>query len=81
MQWLLLALSGLAYNTWRNETTEANKNTREIGLFMMKELTELQEVVLYAQYDDGDERGDIKTDWSHVIAVKDLSYNMPIQVK
>ena len=78
---LIVALSGLGYNTWRNEASEANKNIREAGLFMMKELTELQEVVLYARFDQEDERGDIKTGWSHVLAVKDLSYAMPTQVQ
>ena len=78
---LIVALSGLGYNTWRNESTEANKNIRDAGLFMMKELTELQEVVLYARYDQQDERGDIKTGWAHVLAVKDLSYAMPPQVQ
>ena len=78
---LVVALSGLAYNTWRNESTEANRNIRSAGLFMMKELTELQEVVLYARYDQEDERGDIKTGWAHVLAVKDLSYAMPERVQ
>ena len=78
---LIVALSGLGYNTWRNEASEANKNIREAGLFMMKELTELQEVVLYARFDREDERGDIKTGWSHVLAVKDLSYAMPAEVQ
>ncbi len=44
---------------------------------MMQELTELQEVVLYARFDGDDDRGDIKSGWSHVLAVKDISYAMP----
>ena len=74
---LMVALSGLGYNTWRNESTEANKSVRDAGLFMMKELARLQEVILYARYDREDERGDIKTGWAHVLAIKDLSYAMP----
>lgn len=74
---LIVALSGLGYNTWRNESTESNKNIREAGFFMMQELTELQEVVLYARFDSDDDRGDIKSGWSHVLAVKDISYAMP----
>ncbi len=74
---LIVALSGLGYNTWRNESTESNKNIRDAGFFMMQELTELQEVVLYARFDSGDDRGDIKSGWSHVLAVKDISYAMP----
>lgn len=78
---LVVALSGLGYNTWRNEASEANKNIRESGFFMMKELTQLQEVVLYARYDQEDERADIKTGWAHVLAVKDMSYTMPDNVQ
>ena len=77
---LVVALSGLGYNTWRNESTEANKNVRDAGLFMMKEITKLQEVVFYARYDD-DERGDVKTGWVHVLAIKDISYAMPDSVQ
>ena len=78
---LVVALSGLGYNTWRNESTESNKNIREAGFFMMRELTELQEVVLYARFDSDDDRGDIKSGWSHVLAVKDISYAMPESVQ
>ncbi|MDW3095144.1 MAG: hypothetical protein R8G33_05680 [Gammaproteobacteria bacterium] len=78
---LIVALSGLGYNTWRNESTESNKNIREAGFFMMQELTELQEVVLYARFDRDDDRGDIKSGWSHVLAVKDISYAMPESVQ
>ena len=78
---LVVALSGLGYNTWRNESTEANKNVRDAGLFMMQELTKLQEVVFYARYDIDDDRGDIKTGWVHVLAIKDISYAMPESVQ
>jgi len=78
---LVVALSGLAYNTWRNESSEANKTTRDAGFFMMQELSELQETVLFARYDRDDERGDIKSGWSHVLAIKDISYAMPTNVQ
>ena len=78
---LIVALSGLGYNTWRNESTESNKNIRDAGFFMMQELTELQEVVLYARFDRDDARGDLKSGWSHVLAVKDISYAMPESVQ
>lgn len=74
---LVVALSSLAYNTWRNEASEANKTTRDAGFFMMQELSELQEIVLYARFDQNDQRGDIKSAWSHVLAIKDVSYAMP----
>ena len=78
---LIVALSSLAYNTWRNESSEANKTIRDAGFFMMQELSGLQEIVLYARFDQNDERGDIKSGWSHVLAVKDISYAMPQSVQ
>lgn len=78
---LVVALSGLGYNTWRNESTEANKNIRDAGLYMMQEITKLQEVVFYARYDNLDDRGDIKTGWVHILAIKDISYAMPESVQ
>ena len=35
---LMVALSGLAYNTWRNETTEAQRSTRQAAFRMLEEL-------------------------------------------
>ncbi len=78
---LAVALSSLAYNTWRNESSEANETTRDAGFFMMQELSDLQEIVLFARYDQNDARGDIKSGWSHVLAVKDISYAMPATVQ
>lgn len=78
---LIVALSSLAYNTWRNESSEANKTIRDAGFFMMQELSGLQEIVLYARYDRNDERADIKSAWSHVLTVKDMSYTMPTHVQ
>ena len=48
---------------------------------MMQELSSLQEIVLYARYDQEDERGDVKSGWSHVLAVKDISYAMPQSIQ
>jgi len=48
---------------------------------MMQELSELQEIVLYARFDQNDQRGDTKSAWSHVLAIKDVSYAMPENVQ
>ncbi len=42
---LLIALTGLAYNTWRNETSEAHRNIREAGFRVLVELGELQQII------------------------------------
>ena len=42
---LFIALSGLGYNTWRNETTESHRNTRQAAFMMLQQLGELQQLV------------------------------------
>ena len=42
---LAVALFGLSYNTWRNETTEAQRNTRTAAFRMIEELGEFQQLV------------------------------------
>jgi hypothetical protein len=38
---LFVAFSSLAYNTWRNEKTEMNRNVRTAGVEMLLQLGEL----------------------------------------
>ena len=47
---LFIALSSLGYNTWRNETTEAQRNIRHASFRVLEGLGELQEVTLYRYY-------------------------------
>ncbi len=83
---LTVALVSLAYNTWRNEQTEANRNVRVAAFQLMEDLVELQSVVLYsrfAQHDDDAKPGgpgDFRKGWVQVLAIKNLSYNMPEEV-
>ena len=78
---LVVALFSLGYNTWRNEESEANRNIRDAGFFMMKELSQLQEIVLYARFERDHDRANLKTAWSHVLAIEDISYAMPQDVQ
>ena len=48
---LAIALSSLAYNTWRNEQTEANRNVRTAGIELLLKLGELDRVVFFSHYD------------------------------
>lgn len=77
---LAVALSGLAYNTWRNETTETQRSTREAGFRMLEELGELQSRVNYRFYAADLERGDRIGGWGHVLFLRDLSALMPADV-
>lgn len=81
---LTVAVSSLGYNTWRNEQTEANRNIRVAGFQLMEHIVELQKVVFFSRYDDGskqDSRGDYRNGWAHVLSIRDLSYNMPQEVR
>lgn len=42
---IFIAVSALAYNTWRNETTEEQRNVRHAAFRVVEDLGELQEVV------------------------------------
>jgi len=79
---LFIAITSLGYNTWRNESTEAHRNTREAAFTILKELGELQQIVSYRHYfysrakkDDlpAYEDGDWVRGWSKVILIDDLS--------
>ena len=41
---LVVALSALSYNTWRNEQTEHNRNIRQAGFEMLLHIGALQRV-------------------------------------
>lgn len=69
---LTVALSALAYNTWRNERSEENKNVRAAGIEVLLQLSELDRIVFYAHYDDDQLRGNPRTGWALVLTIRDL---------
>lgn len=74
---LAVALAGLGYNTWRNETTEDQRNTRYAAFRMVEELGALQQVANVATFG-----GQIDSDWFYVgwgkvNLIQDLSLVMP----
>jgi len=78
---LVVALSSLGYNTWRNERTEGNRNTRAAAFEILTRLAELQRVVFLAQYDrDVGGGGNPRTGWTYVLAIQDLARLEPGQV-
>ncbi|MCZ6560853.1 MAG: hypothetical protein O6931_08200 [Gammaproteobacteria bacterium] len=78
---MVLALTSLGYNTWRNEKTEANRNIRVAGIEMILAMGKLHEVVFFSHYDDNDQLGDVKRGWVVVLSLLDLSMTMPDSVK
>ena len=77
---LVVALSALGYNTWRNERTEKNRNIRVAGIEMLHEIGSLQQIIFYAHYADGDQRGDPRMGWADVLTINDLAALMPADV-
>ena len=71
---IVIAVSSLSYNTWRNEKTEENRNQRFAAFEVFLKLGELQQVVFHSHYDkDRSDKGNPRTGWSYVLTVRDLS--------
>jgi hypothetical protein len=77
---LVVALTALGYSTWRNERTEQNRNVREAGFELLAEIGSLQQIVFYAHFKPGDERGDARMGWAEVLTIVDLAELMPEEV-
>jgi len=71
---LVVAITALGYNTYRNELTEENRNIRFAGFSILQELSELQLLIDYAHYDKDTVKGNPITGWGHLLYVKDMSY-------
>jgi hypothetical protein len=74
---LAVAISALGYNTWRNETTEVNRNIRLASFEILVQLAKLQIITDHAHYGNNKEMGNPITGWGHVAMVEDLSFLMP----
>jgi len=77
---LVIALSALGYNTWRNERTELNRNVRSAGFELLTEIGSLQQTIFYAHYAKGDQRGDPRMGWADMLTINDLAALMPADV-
>lgn len=71
---LFVAVTGLLYNTWRNEHTEANRNHRWASFEILVLIGDLQELV-YLSYYDAEQRddSDFRRGWTKVLLIRDLS--------
>ena len=71
---IIIAVSSLSYNTWRNEKTEANRNERVAAFEILLKLSELQQVVFHHHYDnDTEDKGNPRTGWTYALTIRDLS--------
>jgi len=69
---LSVAITALAYNTWRNETTESHRNVRQASFVMLEQLGQLQQLVYQRYY--AHQHDDINriTCWGKVLLVRDM---------
>ena len=71
---LVIAITSLGYNTWRNEVSEFNRNQRIISIEILRNLGDLQQVVYHNAWDmDVTDKGNPRTGWVHVLAIRDLA--------
>ena len=71
---LVVAITSLGYNTWRNEHSEFNRNQRQASFQILLTLGELQELVFHNIYDpDFINSGNARTGWALVLTLRDLS--------
>lgn len=78
---LFVALSALGYNTWRNESSEANRNTRQAGFESLLHIGELQKITYLAHFDKKNIKETPRVAWTEVLILKDLSRLMPTVVQ
>lgn len=71
---LVVACTSLGYNTWRNETSEFNRNQRLVSIQMLLTLGELQQVAWVNHYDMPTAvEGNARSGWALVFTIRDLS--------
>jgi hypothetical protein len=71
---LAIAITGLGYNTWRNEASEYNRNQRLISIEVLRNVGQLQQVIFHNVFEmDAQDKGNPRTGWVHVLAIRDLA--------
>lgn len=71
---LIVAVTSLGYNTWRNEASEENRNQRWASFELLIELGELHQVVDHLYYDrDVEDRGNPRKGWAIVDLIRGIS--------
>jgi hypothetical protein len=73
---LIVAITALGYNTWRNEHSEKNRNIRVAAFELLKELGELQIVVNNAVYVKSKNENPLDG-WEQIAMIGDLAELIP----
>ena len=70
---LAVALFGTSYNTWRNQTTEAHRNTRAAAFMVLDALGQLQEISDRRFYGGDHSYANRIEGWGKVSVVRDMA--------
>ena len=70
---LFVALVGLSYNTWRNETTESHRNVRQAAFVVFEQLGQLQQVVDQRYYAGKVTDVNRIAGWGKVALIRDMA--------
>lgn len=71
---LVIAITSLIYNTWRNEVSETNRTQRAVAIEVLMKLGNLQQLTWHHHFDrDFDDKGNLRTGWTLVLVVRDIS--------
>jgi len=78
---LLFAVLGFSYNAWRMELTEDNNNIRTAAFEVLSQLSEMQQMIYAAHYDNDLQEGNPRKIWVKVGLILDLSALISVQVE
>jgi len=74
---VIVAVTGLLYNTYRNERTEHNRNTRVAAFETLKAVGEAQIIVEYAHFKKNRMLGDPVQGMGRATYIRDLAQLLP----
>jgi hypothetical protein len=74
---IIVALTGMAYNTWRNEKTEINHNVRAAAFETLKNLGETQIIIEYLHFKKDRTLGDPVQGLGRILYLRDLAQVLP----
>jgi hypothetical protein len=78
---LVVAILAMALNTWRLEQTEKNRNVRQAGFEILKNLGELQSVINLTAYNTNATKStDPIQGWGYIAMMGDIAVLMPNSV-
>ncbi len=71
---LVIAITSLGYNTWRNEASEYNRNQRLVSIELLLMLGDLQQLTMDRHYGENiDGPALLRAGWAKVLTIRDIA--------